>query len=479
MNTTQTWAQLGLRGDVLITLLGSLGVSLCAFLIYGFLARALGMAALGEFFLIRRTAFLSLGAVLLGLTIALPYYVAKGGARFYGRTAIILFALLTLPLIGLESSILRFSVFKDYAGVALTFFLFTAAYALQSLTFGLLRGQLKMVQANILQLLGTGLLPLGLSILFYPRGILFLLQAIALGTILVSIAFLLPQIVGGTEDTISSKSGQLLGYGIQRAPAFLFQFVLLGAVPLLLVRDTGQPQIAYYYSGVNLLRLFTILVGPLGIVLLPRMSKAISAGRQAKVALGITSLGRLVLLCGLPLTILLVDNSRTILTLWLGADGAAGTAVVQSLLFALPFFLVMEVLRSPVDAAASRGYNTIIYGLAAVVLLGSFYLLKSVGQESLAAGLKSFLAAQMTLAGLGLYYINKLYRIKLLNWGYLATLVAIGAGCFLLIKGLNAVASGWSGLIVECLAVAGLLLVYLAKSPSAWVVQVRQWVLAR
>lgn len=469
-----------LRGDLLITMINGISVLLGIFLLYGLIARVMGVEALGEFLLVRRTALTLMGLLLMGMNIGLPYYIGKEGDQAYAASALMLYLLITVPLVGALAGFLYLGGLPGFSPVLVpAFFIMAAGYAMQYLAYGQLRGHLNMLGANLVQLLGIGLIPLGAFVLFNSVGIGSILIATGLGTFFFSGAVYLMKMGRGYASLDLQKTGRLLAYGIRRVPSSLAQFVLLGGVPLLILSDTGHAEIAYVNVGISLIRLFLVVVGPLGIVLLPRVSRALAEGKQAQVGHGLELLAKGVLFVGVPMALYLSMNHVAIMTIWLGAESAAGAWIVQIMTLALPFYLLMEVLRSPIDAASTRGYNSMIYAASALVLLTCFYGLKTAGLASVTAGAVSFVAGQIAASMAGIYYANRLYHIRILSLTFGATILGMSAPAFLVFHTLSVSVSGPAALLVGGGILGGALSLYFFKSRADWVIGVRSVVLTR
>ncbi|MCH7858087.1 MAG: hypothetical protein IID14_00125 [Candidatus Marinimicrobia bacterium] len=469
-----------LRGDLLITMVNGISVLLGIFLLYGLIARVMGVEALGELLLVRRTALTLMGLLLIGMNIGLPYYIGKEGDQAYAANALVLYLFVTIPLVGVLSGFLYLGGLPGFPKALVpAFFIMAAGYAMQYLAYGQLRGHLNMLAANLVQLVGIGLIPLGAFIIFKSAGVGPILIATGLGTFFFAGVVYLTKMGRGYASLDLKKAGRLLAYGFRRVPSSLAQFVLLGGVPLLILSDTGHADIAYVNAGISLIRLFMVVVGPLGIVLLPRISRALAEGRQAQVGHGLELLSRGVLFVGVPLALYLSMNHLTITTIWLGAEGAEGAWIVQIMTLALPFYLLMEVLRSPIDAASTRGYNSVIYSASALVLLICFYGLKTVGLASVTAGTISFVAGQITASMAGIYYANRIYHIRILSRPFGTTILGVAALAFLILHILSVSVSGPAALLIGGGILGGALSLYFFKSRADWVVGVRAVVLAR
>ena len=148
----------------------------------------------------------------------------------------------------------------------------------------------------------------------------------------------------------------------------------MAGVPLLSLSYLSFTDQAFLNAGISLVRVFLVLVGPLGIILLPRISHAVSGGIDDRLRSNLSLLVRATFYYGMLTGFVLSQLSSEILIIWLGevTDQAASAATV--LLISVPFFVLSAVLRSPIDAGAQRGYNSLIYGAGAIAMAGSFYL---------------------------------------------------------------------------------------------------------
>ena len=91
--------RLSLKADFLVTGLNGIGTVVGIFIVSGYLARTLGLEALGEYLFVRRIVTAALGVLLLGMNVALPALIARNESSGYGDVAFAVFQLGTLPLI--------------------------------------------------------------------------------------------------------------------------------------------------------------------------------------------------------------------------------------------------------------------------------------------------------------------------------------------------------------------------------------------
>ena len=85
--------------DFLVTVINAVGIIAGVFLLNAYIARIHGIEILGEYLFIRRTVYSAIGILLIGMNIGLPYYIAKGNNDSYGKSAIITFIFISMPLL--------------------------------------------------------------------------------------------------------------------------------------------------------------------------------------------------------------------------------------------------------------------------------------------------------------------------------------------------------------------------------------------
>ena len=157
-------------------------------------------------------------------------------------------------------------------------------------------------------------------------------------------------------------------------------------------------------------RLALIFVNPIGMVLLPRISNIIASGEKEDVGkiLSIFFKGGIVIsVIGTTYCYL---NAPLILKFWLGEVSETGVNILRLAILALPFYTFSGLTRSPIDAISERGYNSVIYGIAAVSMILLIFLGNNLDVELLTTALYSFLISHIIAAIVSAYYIQKLYN---------------------------------------------------------------------
>ena len=404
---------LSLKADLMVTLLNGVIVIGGVFVLNGLIARIHGLDVLGEFLLIKRTLSASVGILLVGMNIALPNYLSRNFEKSYGDNAFILFLFVTMPMtILLIAGILWFNIKGFYSNNFWLYVLFSLGLNAQIITYALYRGYMNMVGANIFQLFGTAIIPLIVftSVVSLNEGLFWIGFSV---TIIMVFAFLFRNKGIHITAITFHKCKKIIIYGFKRIPSFIAQFILLAGVPIFLAQKVDFESVAYFNSSLSLVRLALLIVNPIGMVLLPRISNKIASGAKDDVA----NILNIFLKAGIVFSVIgtayCYINAPLILTFWLGEVSETGITILRLTILALPFYTFSGLTRSPIDAVSERGYNSLIYGFAAVVLITIIIIGKTLGFDLLTTALVSFLVSHIITGLLGAFFIQRLYHNKL------------------------------------------------------------------
>lgn len=461
--------RLSLRTDFLITGLNGVGTVLGIFVVSGYLARSLGLDALGEYLLVRRTVTALLGVLLLGMNVALPALLARDEEKRYGDAAFALFLVGTLPLIAVASIV----VAKSFMGEkVIPYLVFGTGFCALTLTYALYRGHFNMIGANLLQF--TAGTVVSVLAVIAARSIDQLLVMIGIPMIALSLTAYLVRNRGVVPKRISKEiTREMLAFGAVRIPSFIFQFFLLAGVPLISLSYLSLAEQAYLNAGISLVRVFLIVVGPLGIVLLPRISQAVSKGVNESLSSNLSLLIRVALFYGLMTGLVLNQLSGEILSVWLGEVTDRASGAIALLLFSIPVFVLSAVLRSPIDAGASSGYNSLIYGAGATFMALSFFLLLRMGVDPFISATAAFLSGQ-TVSGIGSFIVaKKLFHLQVFDLRFIMSLLITLALTMGVVISILRMTTDGVTLIVSLMVLCTAICLHFFFSRESWVVELR------
>ena len=414
---------LSLKADLMVTLLNGVIVIGGVFVLNGLIARIHGLDVLGEFLLIKRTLSASVGILLVGMNIALPNYLSRNFEKSYGDNAFILFLIITVPMtILLIAGILLFNIKGFYSNHFWIYVLFSLGLSAQFITYALYRGYMNMVGANVFQLLGTAIIPIVVftSVAKLNDGLFWI--GCSVTTIMV-FAFLFRNKGIHLTAITFHHSKKIIIYGIERVPSFVAQFILLAGIPIYLAQKVNFESVAYFNSSLSLVRLALLIVNPIGMVLLPRISNKIATGSVDEVNNMLNILFKAGLFLSVIGTIYCYINAPLILNFWLGTVNVSGVNILRLTILALPFYTFAGLSRSPIDAVSERGYNSLIYSLAAIVMIAIIFIGKIFDCDFLETALTSFLISHIIAGLASAYFIQRLYISKLWNFEIMRDIV--------------------------------------------------------
>ena len=424
---------LSLKNDLMVTLINGVIVIGGIFVLNGLIARIHGLDVLGEFLLIKRTLSAGIGILLVGMNIALPNYLSRNFEKSYGDNAFILFLIITVPMtIILITGILLLNIKGFYPNHFWIYVLFSLGLSAQFITYALYRGYMNMIGANIFQLVGTAIIPI---VVFTSVGTLnnglFWIGCIV--TIIMVFSFLFRNKGIHIAAINFHQCKKIIIYGLERIPSFVAQFILLAGVPIFLAQKVNFESVAYFNSSLSLVRLALLIVNPIGMVLLPRISNKIATGSVDEVNNMLNILFKAGLVLSVIGTIYCYINASFILKFWLGTVSDAGVSILRLTILALPFYTFAGLSRSPIDAVSERGYNSLIYSLAAIAMITIIFIGNIFDCDFLETALTSFFISHIIAGLASAYFIQRLYKTKLWNFEILRDII----GCVLIIYLIN------------------------------------------
>ena len=331
----------------------------------------LGLVALGEYLLLKRVSSWLLTASQLGLGVALPREIAlackdtEARARQYFTAA---FALL-VPLLAAVSALVllasetvaRLCFGSSKQDLVLALILFLIGSAFQTLVFAYYRGLQRMRLANSVQIMGLVAVPLlALAATRFFRSTPLLMEATGIGMAAISIAWGIPIIwkSANLRSSFAPDARRLLGYGVVRVPGDIASGALLTLGPVMVAHYASMEQLSYLLLGITCLNMTGLAFWPVVMMLLAKVSKMLGEGRFEEVKEYIQHLRSAVMqLSALAMTQAFIFI-RPLVLWWLGASYLPGVTVICIFMLAIPGFMYYYTMRSVLDAASAKPYNT-------------------------------------------------------------------------------------------------------------------------
>ena len=216
----------------------------------------------------------------------------------------------------------------------------------------------------------------------------------------------------------------------------------------MVAKTSNLENVAYFNSSLSLLNLSLLITHPIGMVLLQIISRKLARGKIDEISYGL----KLALYGGIYFSMMfgiwIFIFAPIILELWLGQIGNIGSLILRGIIISLPFYTIAGLARSPIDAASYKGYNSIIYGIAAIFVVVSYYLGVKSGYHPLYVAITSFVGGQIIAGVSSIIILNKFFNIRIWNLTLIRDVVM---GMFLVISGYYLMLIlGLNRLIIAC-----------------------------
>ena len=469
---------LSFKYDIIVTLINGIIVIGGIFILNGLIARLHGLHVLGEFLLIKRTILSSMGILLIGLNIALPNFLSRNFDRSYADNSYMLFLLITFPLTVISIILV---IWFEINGFDKNYFwhyvIFSFGISCQFMTYAIFRGYMNMIGANISQLIGTAIIPILVFIYFSTvHESLFWIGSISIFVMISSFLF---RNQGLRLHAINiDKIKKIFFYGFERVPSFISQFILLAGVPIFIAQKVDFDSVAYFNSSLSLVRLALIIVNPIGLVLLPRISNKVASGSLEEINKKLFIILKSGVFFSIVVSVYCYANAPIIFKYWLGSESYRGVQILRFTILALPFYTLAGLSRSPIDAISERGYNSIIYTISAIIMLLFLYLGKMLQFDYLYIAILSFVSSYVFSAILSMLLIKKFYKSKLWTYELLRDIV-LGGFLIYIVNYLLLGTSDLFQIFVQTAIYLLLGLVYILRVKRGWMSELRGLLFAK
>jgi O-antigen/teichoic acid export membrane protein len=473
--------------DVGLTAATEVIVLLTSLILVSLFGRLLGAVALGEYLLLRRVVAGLQSGVGLGLGVAVPRYVAhtvngpSGKPEAYFLAGLICltgFASCVgfLLIMGKQSFAYWLLGSAQRAHLILPLSLMLVGSAVQVPVYGYYRGMLAMGRANALEVCNLALIPIvTVTLLYRSHSVALIVSVIGCFTLFSAGLFAVPIVpifLRGGRPPFTQQAAELLRYGIARVPGDFGGGALFAVGPMLASHYIPMGRVSHLLLGISILMAVGYSAGPLGIVLLSKVSMLLADNRIDEVRTCLGFLMDAVLELSVFGTLQLLVVADILVRLWVGSDLSQGIPIIRILLLAIPFYLFYVAFRSVIDAGSTKAYNArnIIMSLAVYPVLAVVAVKMIPMRFLLEAIAVCMLATLVVLAWLTASTTRRLYRLKV-AWGHYRRSMLVA-----LVLGGVSVMLHWSQhfprtavqLATLEVAMAGLFLLAILKLGSPW-----------
>lgn len=356
--------------DVMTTGLTQAAALGATFFLMGAVSRQMGLAALGEYLLVKRVSAWLLPATQLGLGVALPRQIAhtvidvENRARqyFMAGFSVMLLSVAGVGLIAILNTprVARLCFGSEKRSLLYAMVLLMFGTAAEVMVFGYFRGLERVQTANLITFSTLAVVPvLAFVVTRNSHSAPVLIGATGVGMAVVAMLWAIPKIVVTRylRPQFVNDVRQLLTYGVARIPGDIANGGLLALGPMVASHYADMAQNSYLLVGIACLYMTGTAISPLSVVLLARISRLLAEGRRQDVNEYICHLRSGVEQFSLLLVVQGLIFARPLVLWWLGPSCSAGVPVIRVLMLAIPAYTYYAGLRSVVDAASVVAYN--------------------------------------------------------------------------------------------------------------------------
>lgn len=368
-----------LRSSVIQTLVVQGAVVISTFVQFGLISRWRGVEALGEFSLLMRVRGVLEFAVLLILPMALARELAmRSGEGDGGNRRVLVQAALMLGGVCLAFSVAAMLSFPSVTATVLfgrtsyvpwipAFATLLTGYASCLMVLAIARGLLNFTSVNLLQFLYAAALPIGL--ILFGRSWSLIQIVTAMGALAGLLAFgfywkVRPRMRSKPQTQDLTRGGAaalLLRYGTPRLVVIGAMSLQSLALPWLVNRSGDASTLAALNGLIGVVSASSLLVAPLGMVMLPHLSRLIARGERMEAGRQTSRMLVFALIAGGLGSLVVLASIRPVIDVWLGVGIGRHTALLVASAFVVPTFLVLEVMRAPIDSVSAIPWNALTY----------------------------------------------------------------------------------------------------------------------
>jgi O-antigen/teichoic acid export membrane protein len=438
-------------------------------------AQGLGPEMFGLYSISKRVIGLVFTVVNLGAGVAAVREIAiaqtpmtRARAEFYALLIGVCPALALIPFSVLSAPYIAETLFQSPGQLSLVVACAVSVFGMTLYTAysATLLGTLRVGAANILSLVGQGLVPLLIAAAFLPRwGVIEIVWVSGLAVLCLG----LPAVVGGLRAfrLIEQQRGQeslWTGFpafwrsSFPRMPANFAFAGLLWAPTLFASFAVSLREAGYLVAGQSVISLMDGSLIAFSRVMLPTISRQLAEGRHAALQVRIESLAEMTIHVGLFIGAQILVWSDELIVILLGPQYVDAVSAMRLVAIGTPFYFAYLMLRSVIDAAQNSAANmrNLFVALAVCVAGCICTVTTNLGLLGLSASLSAGLCTLGVLSARSLSATWRLPRISRASGAVIGAAAALSAAAWLAKTSILPLTASTVG---DRLAVAGSLLV--------------------
>ena len=468
--------------DIFLTYIAEFIVLASFFIIYKLIANNFGPEGVGEYSLIKKVFSFFLPITFLGLGVGITRCIAitKDKAERVDHLKIGLI----MVFISTSIFLIFINIFKEnfakiffgtteYVNLVFPFSIFLIGVVFHMLVYSYFRGYLLIKFFNFFQIINLAIVPIVILVFLKDITIENFIFLIGISTFIIAFIFSLYFIreffTSIREEQFKNSFKKLVHYSFPRIPGNFALAGILSLSPIVAVHFATIEEVGYLSVSQSLLQVSSVVVAPLGLVLLPKISNLIAGGRQETIKENLNFLIGAVVQCSIFACFQLIIFSDFIIKYWLGPEFLPAVPIMRIIFCSIVFYTFYVSMRSILDATEIKPLNTInlfisliIFTVVSFILLFLFIFFNPI--ISLAI---SFTFSLACLGILTYISIRKIYHgniLKDFKYVYIAVFVNILLGIITVLVKNSIVLDIFSLILFECiLGIFYLLILWMLK----------------
>ena len=299
---------------------------------------------------------------------------------------------------------------------------------------GVLRGCLAFRSANLINVLAIAVVPciclvLGRHhdihrVVSWTGLVMAGVSALAtLGVLVVGADALGLSARGITVRGLTTAIAELVAFGAPRLATLGASALFLLILPWLVARSGNVQTLAALNVMMAILGGAGIITSPAGFVLLPRFSRAVACDPHSKPRTELKVLASSTLALGLVCSLAVAGLIGTVLRVLLGSQMEVDRLLELALLIVLPMYLLVDVLRGPMDAVSKFPFNAVVYA-SGFIASGAAYIAQGSRVAASPRCAVALVCAYATAVSIAYWIASVKYRIRLLTGADVVAVIA-------------------------------------------------------
>lgn len=416
--------------DLLITGFVSVCLLVSLVIVTRLLAVGLGPDKFGEYSLARTIIKTITTFTTLGMTVAIPRYLAfyegqqkkQNAYILYGCGLVLFFTIIIIFFSLLLPETVGFLFFHKTQSDYLLYgtMILLLGHTIHMLNYGIYRGKLLMNYANLFQLLVIGLIPILCAVYFGKTEAWLVLTTMGLGSILlISVPFSFNFIK--SFDSLKynhfrfKEAKEIIKYGLPRVPADIGLGLMFFAGPWLSAKFGNIKEAGYFVIGQSALNVINTLLETIGLVTLPHFAKLSGERKYDVLQEQVSMVVNFAIHFGIFATVQLLIFADWITILWCGKEYASAIPIIRIILASSGGYAIYVSLRSIIDAHEVSAINTKNIWFSLCFGLSAAFLIYILNPEVLAYAIGLALSIGL-LGSLSLIFIHKRFGLKIKSY---------------------------------------------------------------